>query len=411
MGDASTSKRSVAMDVLSIYVPSFFNTVGMSIVSPILPIYAKSFEVSFAVASLAITIYAFGRLAADIPVGIVADRVGRRPMMLGGCIVITLMALANANAPNFASFLVFRFLQGVGSSMWMTSRTTLLADILRPEERGRIMGYFQAFMLIGQSAGPSFGGWIATYYGLTAPFYFYAATGIITTLLTYFLIFEPKGIIKVKGEGDHLFSFREVVRLMRNQTYAMACFAIFTVTFQRSGIRSNMIPLYMVEEHGMDELAVGTIISYATLTNLIITVPMGYAIDLLGRKPVIIWNIVVMAAANLSFVYAKDYWGMTLAAVVLGLASAGAGQAPQSLAVDASPGERRGLAMGVYRLANDVGSMLGPVVLSGIADYAGLRTPFYVMAGVLLFNALMIALFAKEIIKTRFNKGDTRQAR
>ena len=404
MGDSGFAKRSVAMDVLSIYVPSFFNTVGMSIVSPILPIYAKSFEVSFAVASLAITIYAFGRFVADIPVGIAADRVGRRPMMLAGTVITSAMAIANANAPSFAWFLVFRFLQGVGSSMWMTSRTTLLADILRPEERGRIMGYFQAFMLIGQSAGPSFGGWAATYYGLTAPFYFYAASGVVTTILTFFLIFEPKGVAK-SGAGGDLFSLRDAMRLMRNSTFAMACFAIFTVTFQRSGIRSNMIPLYAVEELGMDEMAVGNILSYATLTNLLITVPMGYAIDLLGRKPVIIWNIVIMAVANLSFVYAHDYWGMSLAAVVLGLASAGAGQAPQSLAVDATPGERRGLAMGVYRLANDVGSMLGPVVLSSIADYTDLRTPFYVMSGALLVNALMLAVFAKEIIETRFSKG------
>ena len=404
MGDSGSAKRSVVMDVLSIYVPSFFNTVGMSIVSPILPIYAKSFEVSFAVASLAITIYAFGRFVADIPVGIAADRVGRRPMMLAGCVITTAMALANANAPSFAWFLVFRFLQGVGSSMWMTSRTTLLADILRPEERGRIMGYFQAFMLIGQSAGPSFGGWVATYYGLTAPFYFYAASGVVTTILTFFLIFEPKGVARREAGGD-LFSLRDAWRLMRNSTFAMACFAIFTVTFQRSGIRSNMIPLYAVEELGMDEMAVGNILSYATLTNLLITVPMGYAIDLLGRKPVIIWNIVIMAVANLSFVYAHDYWGMSLAAVVLGLASAGAGQAPQSLAVDATSNERRGLAMGVYRLANDIGSMLGPVVLSSIADYTDLRTPFYVMSGALLVNAFMLAIFAKEIIKTRFSKG------
>jgi multidrug resistance protein len=404
MDNSEGAKRTVAMDVLSIYVPSFFNSVGMSIVSPILPIYAKSFEVSFAIASLAITVYAFGRFIADIPVGVAADRLGRRPIMLAGCIITTAMAVANANAPNFASFLVFRFLQGVGSSMWITSRATLLADILKPEERGRIMGYFQAFMLIGQSAGPSFGGWIATIYGLTAPFYFYAATGLITTILTFFLIFEPKGLVKIGGEGRHLFSPREAWGLLRNQTYAMACFAIFTVTFQRSGIRSNMIPLYAIEEQGMNEMAVGTILSYATLANLLVTIPMGYAIDLLGRKPVIIWNMVLMAGANLLFVYAKDYWGMSLAAVVLGLASAGAGQAPQALAVDAASSERRGLAMGVYRLANDVGSMLGPVVLSSIADYTDLRTPFYVMSGVLLFNALMLAIFAKEIIKTRLNK-------
>jgi MFS family permease len=117
---------------------------------------------------------------------------------------------------------------------------------------------------------------------------------------------------------------------------------------------------------------------------------------------VIIWNTIIMAVANLSFVYAQDYVGMSLAAVLLGLASAGAGQAPQSLAIDATTNERVGLAMGVYRLMNDIGSMLGPIILSSIADYTNLSTPFYVMSGLLIIDALMMGLFAKEIIETRF---------
>lgn len=404
MADSGTVKRSVMMDVLSIYVPSFFNMIGMSIVSPILPIYSRSFGVSYAVASMAISANALGRLLADIPVGIAADKWGRRNMMLIGTTIITFMALANANAPNFSWFLFFRFLQGVGSSMWMTSRQTLLADILKPEERGRVMGYFQAFMLIGSSAGPTIGGWLATVYGLTSPFYFYAATGVITTVLTFFLIFEPKGIIH-KDTGGHLFSFSEATRLLRNTTYAMACLATFSVFFQRSGIRTNMIPLYGINEIGLDEIAVGTIISYSTITNLLITVPMGYAIDLLGRKPVIIFNIIIMAIADVAFVFAGDYWGMAIAAAFLGIASAGAGQAPLALATDASYNEKRGLAMGVYRLIGDIGSMLGPIILSSIADYSNLSMPFYVMAGILLINALLVGIFAKEVISTKLGKG------
>ncbi len=67
------------MDVISIYVPSFFIFVGMSIVSPILPLYAKSFDVSYTLVSLAISAYAFGRFLADIPSGLLSDKVGRRP--------------------------------------------------------------------------------------------------------------------------------------------------------------------------------------------------------------------------------------------------------------------------------------------------------------------------------------------
>jgi MFS family permease len=179
-----------------------------------------------------------------------------------------------------------------------------------------------------------------------------------------------------------------------------------TVTIQRSGIRSTLIPIYGIDEVGLTATEVGSVLSYATLTNLLLTVPMGYAIDLLGRKPVIIWNILLLAATNLSFVFAKDYWTMSLAAIVLGMASAGAGQAPSSLAVDATYNERRGLAMGFYRLISDVGSMIGPVFLSGIADATDIRTPFWVMTGILVLNAALHFFLTKELIDVKKSREE-----
>jgi multidrug resistance protein len=405
MGESGGGKRSAMSDILSIYVPSFFNMMGMSIVSPIISLYASSFGVSLAVASLAITAHALGRFLADIPAGIAADRIGRRPVMIVGSILVMVTAFLNASASTFALYLVYRFLEGVGSGMWMTSRQTLLADILKPEERGRVMGYFQAFMLIGQSAGPVIGGFVAAAWGIAAPFYAYTATGVVCVLLTYFLIFEPKGVVRKSTEGEHLFKPSDVFRLLKNQTYSMACLATFVVFFQRSGIRTDILPLYAANNLGMDPAAIGLILGYATITNLLITVPIGYAIDILGRKPVIIWNILIMAAADIGFILANDYWGLVIAAVVMGLASGGAGQAPLALATDATQNERRGLSMGVYRLMGDLGSMIGPVALSAVADASDLHMSFWIMDGLLVFSAVMVAIFAKEIITTRFHKA------
>ena len=72
--DGDVLERSLRMDILSIYVPSFFIFVGMSIVSPILPLFAKSFDVSYTMVSLAISSYAFGRLIMDIPSGWLSDK-------------------------------------------------------------------------------------------------------------------------------------------------------------------------------------------------------------------------------------------------------------------------------------------------------------------------------------------------
>jgi len=398
--------RSLMSDVLSIYVPSFFIMLGMSIVSPILPIYARSFDVSYTLASLAISAYAFGRLLADVPVGVLADRMGRKPLMVWGTVLLTVMALANAFATNYWEFLAYRFLQGIGSAMWMTSRTTLLADILKPEERGRIMGYFQAFMLLGSSVGPTVGGFVAAAYGLAAPFYFYAATGVVSLVLSYLLIQEPKGIVHRHGEGGG-FSLPTVKRLLGNASFSMACLATFTVFFMRTGIRSTILPLYANSVLGLDEIAIGTVISFATITNLFLIVPVGHAIDYFGRKPVIVLTLAITALSAFLFPMTTDYLTISLVAVVLGIGTGGAGQAPLALATDATANEPHGLAMGVYRLFGDIGFVVGPIILGLVADGLGLSMPFYVTGVIIVINMVLLWLFAKETYSRRTGGAKT----
>ncbi len=398
------TERSTMSDIVSIYVPSFFIFLGMSIISPILPIYARSFDVSYTLVSLAISMYAFGRFLADLPVGMVADRFGRRPLMIVGTLLLTVTAYLNAIAGSFGEFLIYRLIQGLGSSMWMTSRTTLLADILKPEERGRIMSYFQAFMLLGSSAGPTVGGFVATAWGIRAPFYFYALTGLISLIITILLIKEPEGV-KHHSEGSQ-FSFRTLKRLMSNRSYSMACLATFTVFFMRTGIRGTMIPLYADGVLGLDEAAIGTVISYATIINLVMTIPMGYAIDYFGRKPPIVSTLFLTALSSLVFPFTTDYAQMSLAAVLLGVGTGGSGQAPLALATDATIHEPHGVSMGLYRLFGDIGFVVGPIVLGFIADGYGLRMPFYFMTFLILISAVLMQIFARETYSARKNRKE-----
>jgi len=393
-------ERSTLNDVLSIYVPAFFIHVGMSIVSPILPLYAKSFDVSFTLVSLAISAYAFGRFLADLPVGVFVDRSGRKPLMLVGTLLLAVTALLNAIARNFWEFLIYRLIQGLGSSMWMTSRTTLLADILKPEERGRVMSYFQAFMLIGSSAGPTIGGYVASNWGIRAPFYFYAATGVISLVITLIWVKEPEEHAARRGKGMS-FSPQVIRRLLSNRSYSMACLATFTVFFMRTGIRGTMIPLYADGVLGLNEATIGTVISYATVMNLIMTIPMGHAIDYFGRKPPILASLVITAISALVFPNTSNYLEISLAAVLLGLGTSGAGQAPLALATDSTMDEPHGISMGLYRLFGDVGFVVGPIILGVIADGYGLRTPFYFMSGLIIVNAALLGVFAKETYRVK----------
>ena len=398
-------KRTRTSDILSIYIPSFFIFLGMSIISPILPLYAESFNVSFTLVSLAISIYAFGRFIVDLPVGFVADRFGRRPLMIIGTALITVTAFLNATTSSFTEFLVYRLIQGAGSSMWMTSRTTLLADMLKPEERGRVMSYFQSFMLIGAAAGPTIGGIVASVWDIRAPFYFYALTGLISLVLTFIWIKEPKRTLVENGEGAH-FSPQVLKRMLLNRSFSMACLATFTSFFLMTGIRGTMIPLYANNILGLNEVEIGTVISYATLMNLILTIPIGYGIDYFGRKPIIVLSLSITAVASSLFPSAVNYLTISLSALLLGIGTSGAQQAPLAMATDASIHEPHGLSMGLYRFFGDIGFTMGPLILGFIADGYGLQMPFYFMAALIAVNAALFFTLARETYSARMSKAE-----
>ena len=147
-------------------------------------------------------------------------------------------------------------------------------------------------------------------------------------------------------------------------------------------------------------------ISMYAIGRFLADIPTGIAADRLGRKPTILFSLVVTGASSILFPVTSDYLQLSLAAVLLGIGTTGAGQAPLALAMDASISEPKGLSMGLYRLFGDVGFIVGPIALGLIADYYGLRMPFYFTALLVFINAFLILLLAEETYsKRRLNRS------
>jgi MFS family permease len=310
----------------------------------------------------------------------------------------------SAAVSDFWLFLFSRLMQGVGSAMWITGRQTLLSDILKPSERGRILGYFQTFQLIGSATGPAVGGFVSEIWNIQAPFYLYALLGIISLVLTVLMVHEAK-IIKDRREGDNHFSPQVIKRILMNRTFCMACLATFSIFLLTTGIRQMMISVYAKDTLKLGNLEIGTIISFITFMNLIMTVPMGYMIDYYGRKSVILKSLFIAAVSCLLFAFTYDFISISLVAVLLGFGTSGAQQAPLAMATDVTINEPHGMSIGLYRLFGDIGFIVGPILMGAIADYyLDLKMPFYYMAALLFVNAMLLLIFAKETYRQKRDK-------
>src|SRR5687768_13149315 len=96
--------------LLTLYFPAFVLALGSSIATPAIPVFAKSFDTGFAVASLVIVVHALGGLLAAVPTGFLLDRFGRRPILFAGPIMMAGSSCLIAVARSFPELLAYRLI-------------------------------------------------------------------------------------------------------------------------------------------------------------------------------------------------------------------------------------------------------------------------------------------------------------
>jgi len=391
--------RSFFNFAISLYIPSFFIQLGYGLVSPIMPIYAQSFGIDYAMVALVTTFNALGRIVSDVPLGWVSDRFGRRPLSILGPLLITVSAIMSALAGTFYELLAYRFLTGVAMSMWMVARSAMIAESIHPSIRGRVMSTFQGVNMIGTAAGPAIGGIAAELWGIRSPFFFYGGSTFISLLASLAFIKEtnPHGReVRERKESEKV-SLREVAKLFTFPVI-MAAFANF-VNFVRFAARSVVIPLFAADVLHLDPGEIGLVLSASTLANLVMVTPAGYIVDKYGRKKGLVPAFLMTGLVFALYPYATDFTSITIYSALLGITSGLGGGATQTMAADLAPEGYRGFFLGFWTTIGDFGSAIGPVALGMVADVSGLAMPFYVLAVLMIICSVTTQLFVKETYK------------
>ena len=136
--------------------------IGIGLVGPVRILYAQSRGASLAIISAMASAFLLSNFAAQYPSGWLADRWGRRPIMVAGLLVQALLSLAYLFVSDPVLFVALRFVEGVASAAVLPSARAVIADAVAPEQRGEAYGLFGAFFNAGFLIGPALGGLLAT---------------------------------------------------------------------------------------------------------------------------------------------------------------------------------------------------------------------------------------------------------
>jgi MFS family permease len=384
---------------------------GFGLVVPVLPLFARAFDVGLFAVTGVVSVFAGVRLVSNLYTGALADRFGSRNAIGYGAIIVALSSLLIANANSYWELLAYRGFGGFGSALFFNALLVHVVGIVGPDRRGRAVGGLQGAFLFGISFGPTVGGLLAEPLGLRWPFVIYAvfcaSAGVVG------LLFLPRGVggedeedaaaTAARGpDGEPVAATAEearprgVVQLLRvagrlcqDRTFVAALLLMAATRWAASGVRFSLVPVFGVEEVGLSTLAMSVGLTLAALTHLAVVYPAGKIADTMGRKG-------LSAASNIAFavVMAGLAWALTpvaflVALALFGLATGFSSVTPAAIVGDIVPKRQTGVSIGVLNTAGDAGSVLGPLISGVLADQLGYGAGFGASALVLLLAGLV----------------------
>ena len=352
---------------------------GYGLVAPVLSLYAKTFQVATTLIGMIITIFGVGRIVANYPAGYLSQIVGRRPLLAAGASTLVVSSIGAALARDFTTLIVWRFIEGFGSGIYMTCSMAALADASTPQTRGHAMSLYQTAQLVGSTIGPGIGGWFAHHYGYAAPFWAYAGiAGVV--LVTSFVSFEdsrqplPRKQSVEAAAGGGLMTI----------PFAASCLMGGVNFFTRTAAQYQLIPLIAYDDFHLDVDVIGLALVVTSLATFMLLPLAGTIIDRFGARFCVLWSSLGLAGSLAIIFFGNNQFWFWIAMVAIGLAQGLLGPATSTYGISIIPREKFGPGMGVQRTVSDIGFVAGPLVVGLIDGMGGLGHGAGLVANVLL---------------------------
>ena len=382
-------------EVFILSIVAFCVALGFGIVGPAIPIFANEFGVSAFWASAVVSVFALMRLVGALPAGWLVDRVGERITLATGLIIVAVSSAFAGFSGTYSQLIVLRGVGGLGSAMFTVSSLALLLRIVGPDQRGRAANAFQSGFLIGGVVSPAIGGLVLGI-SIRLPFFLYAVTlgaasVVVIVMLAHTRLHERVGKQTAAQESGRS-SWSLLREALRNRSYVTALAVNLGNGFASFGLRSAIIPLFVVNSLHLDKAWAGWGAFASAVVQFPFLVRAGRLSDTRGRRLALMIGTGVTFIGFLVLAMTGAWWGYLVAMGVLGAAAAFLGAGPSAVVGDITEGRREGPVVATFQMMSDAGAVVGPLVAGAIVASTGsYSVGFLVGAGVLALTFFMSA--------------------
>lgn len=390
---AREERPPIPIEIRVLVAAAFVIAIGFGLISPVLPQFARSFDLSVAAASVIVSAFAFFRLLFAPAGGSLVTRMGERPVYLAGLVIVALSTGASAFAQTYWQLLIFRSLGGIGSTMFTVSAMALLVRLAPPRIRGRVSSMYGSAFLIGGVIGPVVGGALGEL-GMRVPFVVYGIALLIAAAFVGIMLRKaPLRADPTKGALPPM-TFGEAVQ---DSAYRAALVSAFANGWTNFGVRVAILPLFAVAIVG-ETWAAGVALAVGAAATALTLQVSGRVADTLGRRRPVLAGL-ALSAIGMGFMGLSGE--LTLIIVLTTVLGVGAGllnPAQQATVADVVGNDRSGgKVLAAFQMCQDAGGIGGPVLVGLVADLAGWDWAF-ALSGVISALAIIPWLRARETL-------------
>lgn len=384
------------------WLGNFFTGASFSLVMPFMALYVEQLgapqnKVEW-YAGLAVSLSALTSALIAPVWGRLADRYGRKPMMVRASLVMTFTMGGLAFVPNVFWLLVLRILNGLFSG-YVPNSTALIASQAPKNRSGYALGTLATGVIGGSLVGPLLGGVLAEILGIRQVFLLVGFILLICNLMTIFLVkedFQPVTKAEVLSTRDLFSSIKDkqiliglFVTSMIIQVSAQSIAPILTLYIRHLGQTENLM------------FVSGLIVSALGFSSMLSSSTLGKIGDRIGNHRLLLIALFYSFSMYVLCALAQNSLQLGIVRFLYGFGTGALMPSINSLLTKITPREGISRIFSYNQMFMNMGQVIGPFIGSAIATDLGYRSVFYVTSLIVFVNFVWSLINFRKYLKVK----------
>lgn len=389
------AKINIKLILLLLFGVIFTISADTLLISPLIPLISKKFNISISQGGLLITAYAVFYAIFALGFGPLSDRVGRGKMLKIGMFFFAFFTIMCGFAWNYWSMFLFRALSGVTAAAAAPQVWASLGDLVPFEKRGRAMGVLSAGISFSQIIGVPLAALIAGFAGWNASFFSLGGLSLII-FLGLFVVFPAIKTEDLVGQRTVKGVFASLGAVLKNKMALAGVLVTFFVMFGSFGTYS-FLGSWLSEMFKMEITKIGYIVMGFGLASLVGNIIGGVTADALGKGRVVVMSIALVALACLALPFTGFNFILAVICILVWAMSAGATTASLNSILSELVPHLRGTIMSINNSVAYLGTTIGVLINAIVLKSKGFNGIGIVSGCAVLVAVIIVASLARHV--------------